>query len=93
MKHMEAVDVRHTYYMINFLHERTTTQFKMMADNTRRKVKHNQRIAEADLCRYIDEVKENIDNLPKVWQQTYEAHKGVDNKTLAKLFIEQCRPY
>lgn len=64
MKHMEAVDVRHTYYMINFLHERTTTQFKMMADNTRRKVKHNQRIAEADLCRYIDEVKENIDNLP-----------------------------
>jgi len=62
MKHMEAVDVRHTYYMINFLHERTTGKFKMMVDNTPRKVKHNQHVVENDLNRYINEVKK-IDQL------------------------------
>lgn len=93
MKHMEAIDVRHTYYMVKFLHECTIPKFRRMANTTPRKIKHNQKQSESDLNSYIDEVIENLDNLPKEWQKTYEAHKEADNKTLAQRFIENCKPY
>lgn len=92
MKQLEALDNKHTYYMVKFLYACTTEEFRRTADLSERKVKQNQQQAEADLQSYVNEVIENLDSLPSEWKVTYEANKEADYLTIAQSLIAHCHP-